>query len=85
MSKQKEDKQEKIVITYNRGDGTAYVYLRKKLKDMEPGEVKDTTVLEPIDDDKKSKFKPEIIVDTDEEGRVVGIEILGDVMPKNLD
>lgn len=75
-----------IFTTDNTSPRTSYIHLKESLSESRESESVEQIVI-----DSKYKniqggdnFKGEIIIDIDKDGNIVGIEILGDVIPKKM-
>ena len=74
-----------IPFQYDEEAKAGYVYLRKDLKSGQPGESKKQVIITSNGIENGEHLKAELIVDLDENGRIVGVEILGDtVIPDYL-
>lgn len=80
--------EKKIIFQYTEDKNgkmdASYITLAESLKDLSPGESAQQIIVDNKSVQGNENFRGELIVDIDKEGRVVGIEILGDVIPKAL-
>ena len=61
-----------------------YVFLREDIKAGKPGESVRQIVFDGYPTKEKKDFKGELIVDLDKDGKIIGIEIIGDLIPDHL-
>lgn len=72
--------EKKIIFQSSKDEGTDsyYIYLKESLKDSKVGESVKQIVID------NESLKGELIIDLDAQGKVIGIEILGDIVPDKL-
>jgi uncharacterized protein YuzE len=78
--------QKKIIFTTESVDGTrmSYVYLKDSLEDSALNESKQQMIISKGNIEGGDTFKGELVIDLDKNGNILGIEILGDIIPDNL-
>lgn len=81
-------KEKKIIFHYTKDEedkmDTSYVYLRESLKNQEAGKSVQQIIIDDKGIEGNKGLRGEIIVDLDSEGCVIGIELLGDIIPDDL-
>lgn len=80
------EQEKKIILTFNDKGDTAYIHLKESLMDMKIGESKKQVVYDGFDSEEAKNFKVELILDVNENGKIIGIEILTnrDIIPDEL-
>ncbi|MBU1036599.1 DUF2283 domain-containing protein [Patescibacteria group bacterium] len=78
-----------IILSYEddkEGNSYSYVYFKKDLKDNKEGQSKRQVVYDGFDSEEAKNEKLELIVDFDENNKIVGIEIISnrDIIPDVL-
>ena len=76
--------QKKIMFTYD-GDYASYVHMNENEKIETNSKAINRVLISPDHTEGQENLKGDIVIDLDLEGRVLGIEILGnDMVPKGL-
>jgi len=80
--------EKKIIMQYTEGQPPiAYIHLKESLKELKVGESVKQVVISKFGIDNQENLKAflgEVVLDLDKNGKLVGIEIIGEVIPKNL-
>lgn len=76
----------KIVFTHENNSSmpVSYICLKESFEDLKPTEITSDIKIDSDGIEGNENFKGEIIIDLDKDGKIVGIEILGDVIPDIL-
>jgi|GEM_PF-5792395 len=82
----------KIIFQYTHDESnsmdTSYISFKESLPEPSEGKAVGQIRVDPenheVEIDGVKKFRGEIIIDVNEEGNIIGIEILGNVVPENL-
>lgn len=77
----------KIVFSYTPADGgmpTSYIDMKERLDEPSSGSAVNQIRFDSYKIEGNENFKGEVIIDLNEKGEIIGIEILGNVIPDNL-
>lgn len=76
----------KIVFSYEADNlmPASYIYLKKDVKDPDSGKAVRQIKFDEHGIDGNEGFKGEVVFDINEKGQIIGIEILGNVIPDSF-
>ena len=76
--------QKKIIFSLTPDSNLYYIHLKGSVEELLPGQSYQQMIIDGKTVEGGEGFKGEIIVDLGKDGKIVGIEILGDVIPDEL-
>jgi len=81
--------EKKIIFQYTADESggkmdASYIHLKESLRNVTPGESVQQMIVDGKTIEGGENFRGELIVDLDKKGNIIGIEILGNVIPDSL-